>query len=66
MAKRIIIKMKNRRVLFVHDGPLYIDSEGQYYSVHFTDKLIEQYLKLGDFVTIVMRVVKLAKPKKKN
>ncbi|MBK8681415.1 MAG: hypothetical protein IPN31_05830 [Bacteroidetes bacterium] len=41
--------MKNRRVLFVHDGPLYIDSEGQYYSVHFTDKLIEQYLKLGDF-----------------
>lgn len=50
---------KNVRVLFIHDGPLYKDEYDNYYGIHFTNDLIERYLKLGDFVTFLIRVNKI-------
>lgn len=47
--------MKLRRVLFVHDGPLLIDSEGWYYGVSFHNGLIERYTFFGDSVSFLMR-----------
>ncbi len=50
--------MNNRRVLFVHDGPLFVDEKQQYYSVHVSNALVQRYLNLGVKVTILIRVVK--------
>lgn len=46
----------NRKVLFVHDGPIYKNSEDEYFGVHYNDKLIERYQKLGTKITFLMRV----------
>lgn len=43
-------------VLFVHDGPLSVDKDKNYYGVHYTDELRIRYLNLGLNVTYMMRV----------
>ena len=47
--------MKFKRLLFVHDGPIY-KCVDEYYGVHYDDKLINRYLQLGESVTFLMRV----------
>jgi glycosyltransferase involved in cell wall biosynthesis len=50
------MKPVDRKVLFVHDGPLYRDDlSGKLYGVHYDDKLIERYLFFGRHVTFLMR-----------
>jgi glycosyltransferase involved in cell wall biosynthesis len=46
----------NKKVLFVHDGPIYTDSHGNYYGIHIDDALRQRYLNLGDHVTFLMRL----------
>lgn len=45
-----------RKILFVHDGPIYRSSNGDYYGIHLSDALIERYKYLGDKVDFLMRV----------
>lgn len=47
--------MKNK-VLFVHDGPLYVDENKEYYGVHYKNKIVERYSRLGEDVTFLMRL----------
>lgn len=47
--------MLNRRVLFVHDGPLYTNADGSVYGIHFNNSLVERYRSLGQQVTFLMR-----------
>lgn len=47
---------KKRRVLFVHDGPIYKDFHNNYYGIHLTGTLVQRYLNLGDEVTFLIRV----------
>src|SRR5690606_33622058 len=49
------------KVLFVHDGPLYYDSDHRFYGVHYSDKIIERYLNLGSRVTFLIRTKKAEK-----
>ena len=44
-----------RKVLFVHNGPLYRDTAGNLFSTHFTETVKQRYLLLGDHVTLLMR-----------
>lgn len=44
-----------RRVLFVHNGPLYRSSDGRFYGSHFSEAIKQRYLLLGDHVTFLMR-----------
>lgn len=44
-----------RRILFVHNGPLGRGADGRIYGVHYTNKIKERYLQLGDHVTFLMR-----------
>ncbi len=53
---------ENRKVLFVHDGPLFFDDKGDFYGLHFNDDLKRRYLHLGSEVTFLMRT----KPIEKN
>lgn len=47
----------DRKVLFVHDGPLYTDKDsGKLYGVHYDDKLIDRYFFFGSNVTFLMRL----------
>ncbi len=48
-----------RKVLFVHNGPLYRGSDGQVYGTHFTEAVKERYLLLGDHVTFLMREARI-------
>lgn len=43
------------KVLFVHDGPLQKDHDGNYYGVDFGEVLKERFLYLGSHVTFMMR-----------
>lgn len=44
------------RLLFVHDGPIYVDrSNNLYYSVHYNDSLIERYQQICTNVSFLMR-----------
>ncbi|NDI97577.1 glycosyltransferase family 4 protein [Flavobacterium sp. LaA7.5] len=43
------------KVLFVHDGPLQKDHDGNYYGVDFGNVLKERFLYLGSHVTFMMR-----------
>mgnify|MGYP005853460537 CR=1 FL=1 len=45
----------NKKVLFVHDGPLYIDEKGNYFGIHYNDKIKNRYLYLGNEVSFLMR-----------
>lgn len=45
-----------KKVLFVHDGPIYTDSRKTvFYGVHYSDDLIERYSYFGDKVSFLMR-----------
>lgn len=50
---------KYRKVLFVHDGPMYEDDAGNVYGIHFKEDIKERYLNLGDSVTFCMRSQKI-------
>lgn len=44
-----------RRVLFVHDGPIYVGPDRIPRGVHYTDALIDRYMGLGSELTFLMR-----------
>lgn len=44
-----------RKLLFVHDGPIYYDADGQYYEFAYHG-LLERYRYLADDITFLMRV----------
>ena len=44
-----------RRVLFVHDGPVYVGPDGVPRGVHYTDALIDRYMYLGPNLTFLLR-----------
>ena len=48
-----------RRVLFVHNGPLFRDGQGRVYGIHFTNQIVERYRYLGQQVTFLMREQRL-------
>ena len=45
-----------KKVLFVHDGPLRIDNDNNYYGVQAGDAQRQRYLSLGDSITYIMRL----------
>ncbi|MBW6492543.1 MAG: glycosyltransferase family 4 protein [Lentimicrobium sp.] len=47
----------SKKVLFVHDGPIYTDTYGNYFGIHINDALRQRYLNLGVHVTFLIRVV---------
>ena len=55
--------MDIKKILFAHDGPIYINDKGQYYGVHYNNELIERYLNLGQSITFIMRVSPVPKNK---
>ncbi|MEZ7500373.1 glycosyltransferase family 4 protein [Flavobacterium sp. Arc3] len=45
-----------KKVLFVHDGPIYTnDDKSIFYGVHYNDTLIERYAYFGNCVNFLMR-----------
>jgi glycosyltransferase involved in cell wall biosynthesis len=44
-----------RRVLFVHNGPLYRSADGGFFGTHYSETVKQRYLQLGDHVTFLMR-----------
>lgn len=44
-----------RRVLFVHNGPLYRTKDGEVFGTHYSEAIKQRYLQLGDHVTFMMR-----------
>ena len=48
-------KTPSRKVLFVHDGPIFFDEKGNYYGLHFNETLKNRYLHLGKEVAFLMR-----------
>lgn len=54
------------KVLFVHDGPIFIDERGNYYANFIDDSIRVRYLYLGASLTIITRVVKLKAIECKN
>ena len=45
-----------KKVLFVHDGPIYTNNERSiFYGVHYNDALVKRYAYLGDQVTFLTR-----------
>ena len=46
-----------RRVLFVHDGPIYVGPDGSPRGVHYTDALIDRYMQLGPHLTFLLRSI---------
>lgn len=54
--------VQNKNVLFVHNGPLYKESSGSYFGVHYTDNVVNRYLSLGDVVNFMMRVHPVENP----
>ncbi len=47
------------KVLFVHDGPLYQNNNGDFFGIHYNDKIKARYLMLGDELTFCMRLRKI-------
>lgn len=45
-----------RKVLFAHDGPLYVRNKHEYFGVHYDNSIKERYLNLGDSVSFMMRL----------
>ncbi len=57
--------MKN--VLFVHDGPMYTNSDKSiYYGVHYNDILVERYTYFGTQVSFLMRSTAVSDLQAKN
>jgi glycosyltransferase involved in cell wall biosynthesis len=48
-----------RKVLFVHNGPLYRSDDGRIFGTHYSEAIKQRYLQLGDHVTFLMREAKL-------
>lgn len=49
-----------RKVLFVHNGPLYRADDGRIFGTHYSDAIKQRYLHLGDHVTFLMREARLS------
>src|SRR5690625_830432 len=49
-----------RKVLFVHDGPLYTNEKSEVFGIHYTEEIKQRYLQLGDSVTFCMREKKIS------
>ncbi len=47
------------KVLFVHDGPIFVNDEGNYYANFINDSIRLRYLHLGNSLSIITRVKKL-------
>ena len=47
--------MKADKVLFIHDGPLYTNINGECFGIHYNDQLVERYRYLGSKVSFLMR-----------
>ncbi len=56
----------SRKVLFVHDGPLYVSDKQEYYGVHYTNAIVKRYSYFGDSVTFMMRSRKLVADSKQS
>lgn len=54
----------SRKVLFVHDGPIYKDGNDNYYSNTMGDKIVDRCLYLGDEVGMLIRVDDLTEDEK--
>ena len=48
-----------RKILFVHNGPLYRSDDGGIYGTHYSEAIKQRYLQLGDHVTFLMRAARL-------
>ena len=44
-----------RRILFIHDGPIYSDKEGRVYGIHYSNKIVDRYRVLGQHIRFLMR-----------
>lgn len=49
----------SRKVLFVHDGPLYTNEKAEVFGIQYTEEVKQRYLQLGDTVTFCMREKKI-------
>lgn len=54
-APQTPVQSGGRRVLFVHDGPIYVGPDGVPRGVHYTDALIDRYMQLGSHLTFLLR-----------
>ncbi len=58
---------KERKVLFVHDGPLITNRrKTDFYGVHYTDELINRYYNLGKYVNFLMRSKEISESEAKK
>lgn len=48
-----------KRVLFVHDGPIYTNENDEVFGIHYTEEIKQRYLQLGNSVTFCMRGEKI-------
>lgn len=56
-----------KKVLFVHDGPMYTNSDKSvYYGVHYNDILVERYTYFGSQVSFLMRSTAVSDVQAKN
>jgi glycosyltransferase involved in cell wall biosynthesis len=51
------------RILFIHDGPMYVDNFGRIYGIHLNDRLIQRYRILGNKITFLTRSQLISKNK---
>lgn len=56
----------SRKVLYVHDGSIYKTNSGKMYSMQFTEKVKQRYLKLGDSITCCLREKKITENESKR
>lgn len=54
------------RCLFCYDGPLEVDSEGNFYGTVINDKVFARYATVADEIYVAIRVVSATKPDKKS
>lgn len=54
------------RCLFCYDGPLEVDSEGNFYGTVINDKMFARYATVADEIYVAIRVVSATKPDKKS
>jgi glycosyltransferase involved in cell wall biosynthesis len=55
--------LRNRKVLFAHDGPLEVGPDGVPRGVSYTPEMVARYLTLGSTVTFLMRQKKIEQEK---
>lgn len=54
------------KCLFCYDGPLEVDSEGNFYGTVINDKVFERYEAITDEIYVAIRVIQTVKPNKKS